>query len=161
MSDTQDTLIERLRQYEGRQFETTVCCNGLRDEAATALADRDAKIAELQGLFKIQSNAHAEHIKALLSQHEYELGIYAGAGKEERARAEAAEAQVAELTQKLERAMEALQLAVNMVMSHEPGDSRAVSSEAVALAAVTCGCDDDACWQVIDRALNSGASQNG
>jgi len=29
-----DTLLQRLRQYEGEQSQTTACYNGLRDEAA-------------------------------------------------------------------------------------------------------------------------------
>ena len=32
------SLITRLRQYEGRSFETTACYNGLRDEAADAIS---------------------------------------------------------------------------------------------------------------------------
>lgn len=43
-------LSKRLRSYEGRNFETTACYNGLRDEAATAidalLKERDALKAE-------------------------------------------------------------------------------------------------------------------
>jgi hypothetical protein len=31
---SKETLLQRLRQYEGAQWETTACYNGLRDEAA-------------------------------------------------------------------------------------------------------------------------------
>lgn len=56
MSDTQDTLIERLREESQRlsgysldrgSVDAGIASN-LADEAATALADRDAKIAELE-----------------------------------------------------------------------------------------------------------------
>lgn len=46
-----------------------------------------------------------------------------------------------------------LKLAVNMLMKHEPPDSRAVSDEAVALAALSCGDDCIAVMQVINGAL--------
>lgn len=52
---------------------------------------------------------------------------------------------------------EALNLAVDMVMRCEPQDSRAVSGEAVALASVVCGTDNDECWEII-RAANKAAS---
>jgi hypothetical protein len=44
----------------------------------------------------------------------------------------------------------ALDLAVGMIMLHEPGDSRAVSDEAVALASVVCDCTNDETWSIID-----------
>lgn len=49
---------------------------------------------------------------------------------------------------------EALDLAVNMIIAAEPGDSRAVSDEAVALAAVACGDTSDAVMKVIRAALS-------
>ncbi len=49
----------------------------------------------------------------------------------------------------------ALALAVNIIMAGEPGDSRAVSDVAVALAAVQCGLVDDKVMDVIIQALNS------
>jgi hypothetical protein len=48
-----------------------------------------------------------------------------------------------------EEVREALNLAVNMIMAGEPGDSRAVSDEAVALAAVACGDTSEAVMKVI------------
>lgn len=48
---------------------------------------------------------------------------------------------------------EALGLALVYLERFEPGDSRAVSDEFVALAAVQCGLGDDACMAVIRRAL--------
>lgn len=48
---------------------------------------------------------------------------------------------------------EALELAVNIIMASEPGDSRAVSNEAVALAAVSCGDTSDPVMKVIRDAL--------
>ena len=41
-------LVERLRQYEGRQWETTACYNGTRDEAASLIQSLTARIAELE-----------------------------------------------------------------------------------------------------------------
>lgn len=48
---------------------------------------------------------------------------------------------------------QALDLAVCMIMKHEPGDSRAVSNEAVALCAVSCGDTSEAVMKVIHDAL--------
>jgi hypothetical protein len=48
---------------------------------------------------------------------------------------------------------QALQLAVNIIMASEPGDSRAVSNEAVALAAVSCGDTSEPVMKVIRDAL--------
>lgn len=44
-------LVERLRQYEGRQWETTACYNGTRDEAASLIQSQAARIAELEAGF--------------------------------------------------------------------------------------------------------------
>lgn len=49
---------------------------------------------------------------------------------------------------------EALDLAVNLIMESEPSDSRAVSNEAVALAAVACGDTSDAVMKIIRAALS-------
>lgn len=38
-------LIGRLRQYEGKSFETTACYNGTRDEAADAIEALTAALA--------------------------------------------------------------------------------------------------------------------
>lgn len=48
---------------------------------------------------------------------------------------------------------QALSLAVNIIMTNEPGHSCAVSNEAVALAAVSCGLVDDDVMKVITDAL--------
>jgi hypothetical protein len=50
------------------------------------------------------------------------------------------------------RLRSALDLAVGMLMMHEPGDSRAVSDEAVALASVVCDCTNDETWRIISAA---------
>jgi hypothetical protein len=47
----------------------------------------------------------------------------------------------------------ALDLAVCLLGKYEPPDSRAVSDVFVALAAVSCGNDNQECWDIIDRAL--------
>jgi hypothetical protein len=47
----------------------------------------------------------------------------------------------------------ALDLALSWLAPHEPGDSRAVSPEFVAMAAVASGAADDACMTVIHDAL--------
>ena len=52
-----------------------------------------------------------------------------------------------------ERLGRALDLALAMLIKHEPGDSRAVSNEFVALATVAAGIDNDSSWAVIDTAL--------
>jgi hypothetical protein len=54
---------------------------------------------------------------------------------------------------------EAFVLAVNMIMANEPGDSRAVSNEAVALAAVAFGDTSPEVMNVIRAALNSGGGK--
>lgn len=43
-------VVERLRQYEGRQWETTACYNGTRDEAASLIQLQAARIAEAWAL---------------------------------------------------------------------------------------------------------------
>jgi len=45
-----DDLVKRLRQYEGRQFETTGCYNGLRDEAANEIVRLNGDNARLRRL---------------------------------------------------------------------------------------------------------------
>lgn len=56
-----------------------------------------------------------------------------------------------------EQLKKALTLAVNMLAHYEPGDSRAVSNEFVALAAVQCDLVDDAVMKVIEDALENSA----
>jgi len=48
----------------------------------------------------------------------------------------------------------ALDLAVAMLAPYEPGDSRAVSDEFVALASIVADCANDDTWRVIDAALS-------
>jgi hypothetical protein len=50
---------------------------------------------------------------------------------------------------------QALEIAVNIIMASEPGDSRAVSDIAVALAAVSCDIVDDKVMAVIEEAYLS------
>lgn len=93
MSDTQDTLIERLNRgalaYMSDSGPVYAGPTALEREAATALADRDAKIAELERErdYAVSEMKEARQYMRIETHH-----------------AEAAEAQVAELTQKLERA---------------------------------------------------------
>jgi len=56
---------------------------------------------------------------------------------------------------------EALELAVNIIMISEPGDSRAVSNEAVALAAVLAGDTSGPVMEVIRNALSARSSTDG
>lgn len=80
-------LIERLRQYEGRNWENTLCYNGVRDEAAAALSamleERDSVLQQLrtvQNAAKTLAAAQGtelEHLRqnkaydhSLRSQHE-------------------------------------------------------------------------------------------
>lgn len=63
-----------------------------------------------------------------------------------------------ELVAEIERLKEALSLAVQMLFPYEPGDSRAVSDEFVALAAVDCGLADDKCMKVIRDSLAARAT---
>lgn len=51
----------------------------------------------------------------------------------------------------------AFDLAVNIIMKNEPGDSRAVSDEAVALCAVSCNLVNDDVMNVIAKAINNNA----
>lgn len=46
-------LVERLRAYEGRNWETTACYNGMRDETATALEAKDKEIEALRLEFTV------------------------------------------------------------------------------------------------------------
>jgi hypothetical protein len=48
-----------------------------------------------------------------------------------------------------EEVMLALQVAVDILSLYEPGDSRAVSNEFVALAYVSCGCIDEESKKII------------
>lgn len=43
-----DNLVSRLRQYEGKNWQTTVCYNGLRDEAAATIEAQAAEIERLK-----------------------------------------------------------------------------------------------------------------
>lgn len=54
----------------------------------------------------------------------------------------------------LDRKQKALDLAVNVIMANEPGDSRAVSNIAVALAAVASGDVSEPVMAVINSALS-------
>lgn len=54
-----------------------------------------------------------------------------------------------------EEVVKALNLALEMLGRYEPGDSRAVSDEYVAMAAVAAGRADAKCVRVIDRALSA------
>lgn len=47
----------------------------------------------------------------------------------------------------------ALNLALRYLFAHEPGDSRAVSDEFVAMCAVSSNCVNEQCRQIIERAL--------
>ena len=60
-----------------------------------------------------------------------------------------------EAADRIEALEAALDLAVNIIMVNEPGDSRAVSDEAVALAAVSCGDTSPEVMAVIRDALAS------
>jgi hypothetical protein len=72
----------------------------------------------------------------------------------------AAESRTRELEEENTILKKALNLAVNMVMENEPGDSRAVSNEAVALAAVACGLPmTPETTRVIEAALASNAQR--
>lgn len=55
----------------------------------------------------------------------------------------------------LEVTEKALRLAVNMLSQYEPPDSRAVSDEFVALAAVSCGIANADAVRIIDAALQA------
>jgi hypothetical protein len=65
----------------------------------------------------------------------------------------AMETELATLRDDNARLREAIALAVGMLAQDEPGDSRAVSNEFVALAAVECGIANDDDWAVIRAAL--------
>lgn len=105
-------LEQRLRQYEGRQWETTACYNGLRDEAADELSKRylariaaeaelaevwqnyiDANEARLDGIRVLEKVADArmpgearrlavEHLRAALSRSEPQAAPVSHGGAE-------------------------------------------------------------------------------
>lgn len=56
------------------------------------------------------------------------------------------------LRSSLEQHKIALNVAVDQLSLHEPGDSRAVSDLFVALASVVCDCADEKSWAIIDSA---------
>ena len=58
-----------------------------------------------------------------------------------------------EAAKRIEQLKNALSVALGMLAPYEPGDSRAVSDEFVALATVECEIDDEASWVVINAAL--------
>lgn len=47
LTEEQRGLVKRLRQYDGEQFETTACYNGVRDEAAREIEALAARVEEL------------------------------------------------------------------------------------------------------------------
>jgi hypothetical protein len=53
----------------------------------------------------------------------------------------------------LKLTVNALRLAVNILGEFEPGDSRAVSNDFVALAAISCGLGNEECGAIVNRAL--------
>jgi hypothetical protein len=53
----------------------------------------------------------------------------------------------------------ALELALCWLAAHEPGDSRAVSDEFVAMTAILSNCANDHCVPIIERALAAYAAQ--
>src|SRR5699024_7060222 len=60
-------LVERLRQYEGRSWETTHCYNGTRDEAAISIENLSIGLAtgwrgklEAEDALSSERAAHAE-----------------------------------------------------------------------------------------------------
>lgn len=64
-------LVERLRQYEGRQWETTACYNGTRDEAASLIQSQAARIAELEA-----ENEHFKEIGSLAVKFRFSDDIF-------------------------------------------------------------------------------------
>lgn len=64
-------LVERLRQYEGRQWETTACYNGTRDEAASLIQSLTARIAELEA-----ENEHFKEIGSLAVKFRFSDDIF-------------------------------------------------------------------------------------
>jgi hypothetical protein len=46
---SRETLLQRLRQYEGEQSQTTACYNGLRDEAADEIDRLREALEKAQG----------------------------------------------------------------------------------------------------------------
>jgi len=117
-----DALIERLSQFEGRDWETTVCYNGLRLEAAAFLAAlRDERDGMERGLRTVQNAAKTiasaqgtelEHLRQNRT-YDYKLRQEHESLLERDAQMTdallTAEARVRELEQKLERARVALE----------------------------------------------------
>lgn len=116
-----NALIERLSQFEGRDWETTACYNGLRLEAAAFLAAlRDERDGLERGLRTVQNAAKTiasaqgtelEHLRQNRT-YDYKLRQEHESLLERDAQMTdallTAEARVRELEQKLERARVAL-----------------------------------------------------
>jgi hypothetical protein len=60
-------------------------------------------------------------------------------------------ATIAALQSEIARMRDALEMAVGMLAPFEPGDSRAVSNEFVALASIVCGNDNEECWRIVNE----------
>jgi hypothetical protein len=52
--DADANLCQRLRQYEGKHWETTVCYNGTRDEAADRIEAQAREIGKMEGEINYQ-----------------------------------------------------------------------------------------------------------
>lgn len=185
MSDTQDTLIERAwncGQWPAWLHVVVDAVSKVADEQdmsteqaiaygiLTALADRDAKIAELERERDEAregdevATSEMQHWRGLCEKADGEIGMLRADFNDcnsERARwrkrAEVAEAQVAELTQKLERAMVALEPFANAIRVDEtkqPGDRHYLTF------GTRTSTDDLLRAHNTYHALNSGASQN-
>lgn len=67
---TVEQVAQRLEQYDGEQYETTACYNGLRDEAASIIRAQaaeieaaKARIAELEAALENAENAARSSIR--------------------------------------------------------------------------------------------------
>lgn len=98
-------LIERLRSYEGRNFETTACYNGLRDEAAAQLAALKEERDEARKAANLGCDAKNGGAHSIMVERSYKF--CAGCGETIRTptlqeRARAAEARATRIQQELD-----------------------------------------------------------
>jgi len=158
MSDTQDTRVERLdpempaqemRLHMGdmlaQEMRTArAAIRWANSQAATALADRDAKIAEMERERDEAREGDAvatsemQHWRGLCEKADGEIGMlradFNDCNSERirwRERTEAAEAQVAELTQKLERATAVIDKLLDAALSNQSTASLKEGEEVV------------------------------
>lgn len=58
-----ETLVQRLRAYEGENWETTACYNGVRDEAAAEIERLTAELTDIKAALEVPANVHVNMLR--------------------------------------------------------------------------------------------------